>query len=1106
MAPRRSLDRQLGAASMLAAVLLGCPIGPAGAQPSAASPAVDPWTIARAARVAVEGDSAPALAAHWAAALARDSGDRGAALGLAVLAEQTYHHDDAQRRFAALSGGPGRPRDAVTTVALLRAAWDLYDQGYSSRADTLFTHARAEARARHDALAEADALAGVALIRASQLGAPLGIALLDTARRIYPGGNPELEALIAYRRALLAVVQQLPGSAGDALAAAALARRAAAPRIEALALRALALGQKLREHFDSSLQTLGRAEALERASHDRLELSVTLARHADILHDRGDLGAFRTYALMARAEALASGSMYVAAATDVALGVIAIQLHDDATAATFLHQAGALNVAMDDQGGIASVQAFEALRAADVGDFATARQLAESARAFRRAIRDPEEFEIGRDLVYIDIESGDLAAAGAALAQAESAAARYHLLATTSFDRERGRLALARGDVAAAVAALTRAERRADSSEHVLRHGVRVLLAVAYARGGDLRRAASELASAEDELDAWRAALTDSALRPFVFQVSSREATDRELTGAEVLAAMVRGGLAPEAFELAERRRARELADRLLRLDALGARPPGSGADTGARRAAALTSRRVSADSVARWLPAGTALLELVSGPRGTPTTLFAIPSQHGGAGAAAADAAGAARGTAGRAGTPAVLAFELPSADSLGAEVARLAALIESGLDIGPLARRLGRTLLDSALAALGPGVTRLIIVPDGPLHRLAFDALEDSAGAPIATRYAVSIAPSAAVWDALVRRGATARASRAAGGRDTPRMLVLADPRFPPATPATPATPGDGIGGGATGATGAGTIQMSSREDGATERGDVYRGAFALAGGLPRLAASAREARVVAAFAPGADVRLRRAASAAYFRHAPLAGYRIIHIATHALVDERSLARTALVLAPGDGETGFVPASELTGLRLRADLVVLSACQTAGGAVIDGEGVQGLTGPLLAAGARAVVATQWRIRDQAVLPVVEDFYAALARGLPVGDALAAAKQAAIRRGAPPAEWAAFTIVGDPFPRISLEQPGALRLAEARLGAPGSIAAALLVLALAAALALGGAVAVRWRPRETRSASRGHQRNGVIGWSREQHRRAWDDGAGVGASQRGVP
>jgi CHAT domain-containing protein len=180
----------------------------------------------------------------------------------------------------------------------------------------------------------------------------------------------------------------------------------------------------------------------------------------------------------------------------------------------------------------------------------------------------------------------------------------------------------------------------------------------------------------------------------------------------------------------------------------------------------------------------------------------------------------------------------------------------------------------------------------------------------------------------------------------------------------------------------------------------------------------------RDVARYAPSAVVRVRGDASEAFVKHTPLERFGVLHFATHALVDESTLARTALALSPGDGEDGFLSPADLAGLRLDADLVVLSACRTAGGVIVAGEGLQGLTAPLLEAGARSVVATQWRIGDRSTVQLVDEFYEAMAKGQPVAQALRTAKLAAIRRGAPPRDWAAFTVVGDPEARVKLSQP----------------------------------------------------------------------------------
>jgi CHAT domain-containing protein len=316
---------------------------------------------------------------------------------------------------------------------------------------------------------------------------------------------------------------------------------------------------------------------------------------------------------------------------------------------------------------------------------------------------------------------------------------------------------------------------------------------------------------------------------------------------------------------------------------------------------------------------------------------------------------------------------------DLWGERLTRFAALVESGEKAEAVGRSLGATLLDPALSQLGPEVTRLVIVPDGPLHRMPWDALRLADGRFAVERWAISVAPSAAVITSLWRR------ARKGWPVVRPvRLLAFGDPAL------------------------------------AGEGGD----ADASKGALPRLEESAREARLVARYAPQAELRLRERATAAYLERTPLQPFRVLHFATHALVDEGSVARTGLVLAPGEGESGFVGAGELGALRLDADLVVLSACSSAGGVVVQGEGVQGLTAPLLQAGARSVVATRWRIGDRSTVTFVQAFYTALAHGQPVSEALRLAKLDAIGRGAPASEWAAFVTVGDPLVTIPLRMP----------------------------------------------------------------------------------
>jgi CHAT domain-containing protein len=115
--------------------------------------------------------------------------------------------------------------------------------------------------------------------------------------------------------------------------------------------------------------------------------------------------------------------------------------------------------------------------------------------------------------------------------------------------------------------------------------------------------------------------------------------------------------------------------------------------------------------------------------------------------------------------------------------------------------------------------------------------------------------------------------------------------------------------------------------------------------------------------------------------------------------------------------GEDGFLQASEVVQLPLNADLVVLSACDTAVGPLEGQEGISTLSRAFLLAGARTVVSTLWSVDDDTTLYLMKKFYAELARNRPAPDALTAAKKAMLSAFGPtralPYYWAGFTVEG---------------------------------------------------------------------------------------------
>jgi CHAT domain-containing protein len=150
------------------------------------------------------------------------------------------------------------------------------------------------------------------------------------------------------------------------------------------------------------------------------------------------------------------------------------------------------------------------------------------------------------------------------------------------------------------------------------------------------------------------------------------------------------------------------------------------------------------------------------------------------------------------------------------------------------------------------------------------------------------------------------------------------------------------------------------------------------------------------------------QREATPARFHARNPGRYRKLHFATHARVIERPAERSCLRLHGGNLDLAAVRA-----LRLRAEVVTLSACETALGRRMRGEGVVGLTHAFLSAGARGVVASLWKVEDRATAEFMEAWYRRLGAGVPPARALHETRIAYFAAGAHPSVWAGFVLVG---------------------------------------------------------------------------------------------
>jgi CHAT domain-containing protein len=192
-----------------------------------------------------------------------------------------------------------------------------------------------------------------------------------------------------------------------------------------------------------------------------------------------------------------------------------------------------------------------------------------------------------------------------------------------------------------------------------------------------------------------------------------------------------------------------------------------------------------------------------------------------------------------------------------------------------------------------------------------------------------------------------------------------------------------------------------------------------------FPRLSFTRREAEMLAGLTPSRErkMALDFAASRTTATSPDLAQYRIVHFATHGLLNnvhpELSGLVFSLVDPSGDSQDGFLSAPAIFNLSLPAELVVLSGCQTGLGKEVSGEGLVGLTRGFMYAGAARVLVSLWKIHDEATAELMTRFYQSLL-GKQRLSPVAALRTAQVsmwkdKRWSSPYYWAGFVLQGEP-------------------------------------------------------------------------------------------
>ena len=316
-----------------------------------------------------------------------------------------------------------------------------------------------------------------------------------------------------------------------------------------------------------------------------------------------------------------------------------------------------------------------------------------------------------------------------------------------------------------------------------------------------------------------------------------------------------------------------------------------------------------------------------------------------------------------------------------------------------------LGKVILQPVSAQLGN--KRLLIVPDGVLHYTPFQALtlDQTAGqntnVPLIIEHEIITLPSASTL-AILRQNY--------GDRKPPSqtLAILADPVFSPDD--------ERIKGKITQAT---TEKLEANNLG------LNRSLRASNRQWPpkRLAFTRQEAQTISSLFPSASTRqiLDFDASRTTATEGSLANYQIVHFATHGIANTENPELSGIVMSMVDDKgnlvNGFLRLTDIFNLKLAANLVVLSACQSGMGQNIKGEGMVGLTRGFMYAGAQRVAVSLWNVDDEGTSVLMQKFYQKmLQQKLAPAAALRAAQIEMMQqeKWKSPYYWAAFTLQGE--------------------------------------------------------------------------------------------
>ena len=260
------------------------------------------------------------------------------------------------------------------------------------------------------------------------------------------------------------------------------------------------------------------------------------------------------------------------------------------------------------------------------------------------------------------------------------------------------------------------------------------------------------------------------------------------------------------------------------------------------------------------------------------------------------------------------------------------------------------------------------VIFIPQDALFLVPFAALKDQLGKYLIEKHTILTAPSIQVLQLTHQERQRVRAIHKLSLQDA---LVVGNPTMPSVPPAHGETPQP----------------------------------------LPSLPGAEQEARAIAPLLNTKPIIGSYATKSAIVQQLPNA--RIIHLATHGLLDEIQGIGSAIALAPSGNDDGLLTAQEILNLKLNAELVVLSACNTGRGR-ITGDGVIGLSRSLISAGVPSVLVSLWSVPDAPTAELMTQFYQNLQQNPDKAQALRTAMLTIMKQHPEPRDWAGFTLIGE--------------------------------------------------------------------------------------------